>query len=304
MLKILQIGKYRNLVGGVVTHINSLSLRLKFKDDVINENVEPYLFNIFSIIHKIYINDIIHLHTTNYKLIYFISILANLFRKKFILTFHGNIINSKLYLFKLIKVDYIIVLNESSFFKLKKYRNVIYYSSYIKNCKIDISLNEKESILVSYLNNLKKDNIIICHTYTNLNTSIYGIDDLIEIFNNLPNNYHLLISDPYNKLSYYSFNDSKIKIITFPHNLTNIFQHIDCYIRNTNTDGDAIAIYEALDARKIVLATSIVNRPRGTYTYNSYKELIEYLENFSILKISEIQYDTFNNIYNLYKKLI
>lgn len=78
----------------------------------------------------------------------------------------------------------------------------------------------------------------------------------------------------------------------------------DCYIRFTATDGDSLAVREALYFNKKVIASNIVDRPEGV-------ELVEFDKNKLEEKIRTISFssnlmedfDIIPQILSIYKKL-
>lgn len=93
---------------------------------------------------------------------------------------------------------------------------------------------------------------------------IYGIVELIDYFKEYQA-YGFVLSDPSGKYEEILMNlPRNILIINRPHPFVEVLKKIDCYIRNTSTDGDSLSIHEALDNGVSVIATNVVDRPEGT----------------------------------------
>ena len=60
-------------------------------------------------------------------------------------------------------------------------------------------------------------------------------------------------------------------------NMGALWERADIYIRPTRTDGDSVAVREALDAGVKVVASDVCKRPEGclTYTFGDARDLLE-----------------------------
>jgi hypothetical protein len=88
-----------------------------------------------------------------------------------------------------------------------------------------------------------------------------------------------------------------------------LLKNADVYIRNTDRDGDCVAIREAAYWGKKICASSVVTRPDGTELF-SFNDKIEF--KIAIQKVVnkpdsgkiEPGINYANNVYKLYKSLI
>lgn len=315
MNKILIIGSIPPPIGGVTIHVQRLLLFLN-NNKISYDHINLKEKSIFNILVQILNYKHIHLHSSNvyYRLI--ITFYCFLTNKKLIITFHGNLgrynkIKNILDLIT-IKISYIpIVLNKGSFNKAIHYnKRTTLISAFLP----PITTNKLPEELTSQIkeNKIKYSHCFSTNAY-NLSydknrNEIYGIINLIEIFSKVKK-YCLYISDPSG--NYYKFITSlypqipeNIKIINYSHNYFELLKHVDCMIRNTSTDGDALSVKEALFLNKIVLATSVVSRPKGVYTYKTDYELEKLLTDFESLKhIENLDLSGENKLLKLYHKL-
>jgi len=286
--KFLILGTLPPPIGGVTIHVQRL---LEFLD----KNSICYSFlNLKSSFRIILLTvckyNIVHLHCSNVYFRCFLSIFCFLFQKKLIITFHGNI--GRYNKFKNF-LDYIsiyliympIVLNEHSFEKsvrINKRTKLI--SSFIPPQQSEDLL---ESIRVQ-INRLRCEYATLCSTNAFAfaldkdHNEIYGILALIELFKTRSQDC-LIISDPSGQYSLYVKNEqinvpSNVIFISYPHSYYALLKEVDCMIRNTTTDGDALSIKEALFIGKFVCATDVVDRHSEVHTYHTLKELNSLLD--------------------------
>ena len=84
--------------------------------------------------------------------------------------------------------------------------------------------------------------------------------------------YILLISDPSGNYSK-RYERSGLKVegnvlfINYPHPYFELLKYVDCFVRNTSTDGDALSVKEALYLGMPTLCTDVVDRPDGVRTF-------------------------------------
>ena len=92
----------------------------------------------------------------------------------------------------------------------------------------------------------------------------YGIGFLVDYFKDLTN-ITLIVSDPsgnYHK-QYKNLQSSSVFFIDFPHPYFELLKHVDYFVRNTSTDGDALSVKEALYLGVSTICTDVVDRPDG-----------------------------------------
>ena len=91
-------------------------------------------------------------------------------------------------------------------------------------------------------------------------------------------------------------------------NIRTLWHETDIYIRPTSTDGDSVAVREALDEGAIVIASDVCARPENVITYNfDNDEELEYLilNNLNVQRknvVSDFKY--YEMMKNLYKQIL
>lgn len=116
-------------------------------------------------------------------------------------------------------------------------------------------------------------------------TPIYDYDVLIDCIPELDETRYIFIFACYNKtdVTYEEYIYKRLKqypnVIILRDQTPDVFIAIqarcDIYVRTTITDGDAVAIREALQNGKTVLATDCVTRPSECHLFSSSTELLE-----------------------------
>uniref|UniRef100_UPI00242AF614 hypothetical protein n=1 Tax=Butyricimonas virosa TaxID=544645 RepID=UPI00242AF614 len=276
-------------IGGVTIHVKRL---LEFLE---KKSISYSFLNLKTSLRIILVSilkyDVIHLHCSNVYFRCFISIYCFIFQKKLIITFHGNI--GRYNKFKNF-LDYVsiyftyipIVLNSCSLKKaLRINKKARLISSFIPPQQNECLL---ESIRVQ-IDQLRQKYILLCSTNAFAfstdkdHNEIYGIIPLIKLFKMRPKDC-LIVSDPSGQYSQYVKNkqidiSSNVVFISYPHSYYALLKEVDCMIRNTTTDGDALSIKEALFVGKFVCATDVVNRHSAVNTYHTLNELNSLLNN-------------------------
>lgn len=134
---------------------------------------------------------------------------------------------------------------------------------------------------------------------------IYGMDFLISYFTNLPA-YTLLISDP--KDCYrlrYPHTSENIVFISQAHSYYELLKHVDLFVRNTSTDGDALSVKEALSLEIPVLCSDIVDRPSDVilFKYSDPTSFTKALEKTKEQKHHTHSHDTEHDVLETLVKL-
>ncbi len=300
--------------------------RIKFKNNRYNKKI-LLTFKFFFIPFYILFNkkfDIIHLHVpATYRKVY-ISLTKKLFFKgaKTIFTLHGdvsNLLNSKLALWALSKADKIICVQkgDSKRLPIQLQQKSIDIPAFILPHNID----EKE-VPNEVLNfcKLKNKPLIVFYGAVKLSgvfPDLYGITDVFKLYNNLQEHncnakLLLLISISKKDLSQVTFlqnqidsikNKNDIMIIQSPNfPLIPIFKYTNIYIRPTKTDGDSLAVREAMAMGCTVIASNNAKRPKGVITYSDDTELLPLVKAYlnDISKTINIQENYYNKIIDVY----
>jgi len=288
-----------------------------FPYDFLDYRKIPFLI----ILKKILSYEIIHLHVSNVYVKLIVALYGKFLKKKILITYHGNLNQYKgiKYTINNLSLKYAftpIVLNKNSFEKAVKINNKVQLiTAFVPPTKITESKEDK--IVQNKINMFIKGNeeVICCtngkYILDKNGQDLYGILDLIKLFNSLEDKYKLIISDP---TKTYSSEVEQMKLslgnnimmIKSQHSFVNIIKQSDIVIRNTTTDGDSLTVKEGLFFSKIVLATNVVNRPKGVIIYDDIDDIKKKL--FSLEKRNPAK-SAFNenaaeDIIGLYKNLL
>ena len=339
--KILIISPFPPQIGGVSISserlVENLSYdgydvdyyRIKYKKEKFNNPIllilKFFYIPFYILFHQKY--DIIHLHVpSTYRKVY-ISLTKRLFFKgaKTVFTLHGdvsNLLNSKLALWALSKADKIICVQKGDSQRLP---------AYLQKISIDIpafilpkSIND-DSIPQNVLHFCIEEDkpLIVFYGAIKLHgqyPDLYGISDIFNLYNHLTskkikmkmlllitinNKNHEQVKFLEAKMDNIKQNDDLL-IIQDPHfPMLPILKHTNIYVRPTKTDGDSLAIREALAMGCTVVASDKAKRPSGVLVYSNESELSALVEdNINIPKTSNhIQNSFYNQIVQIYHGL-
>lgn len=281
MRNLLVIGTLPPPIGGVSVHVERLLEVLRKNDFDFDFCTLTESLNLFRTLRY----RLIHIHCSNVYWKFLLSFFCFICRKRLIVTYHGDIDRSSWIKRRFncwsIYFAYIpVVLNERSFQKAVKINKRTRLISAFIPPQHDDALPES---IVKLLQRLKTDYARICSTnafamkFEQGHKEIYGILPLIELFRNRPAD-TLVISDPSGDYGRHVKNSGldipdNVELISCPHSYYALLGYVDCMIRNTTTDGDAISIKEALYIGKSVYATDVVSRHPSVKTYSTIDEL-------------------------------
>ncbi len=300
-IMILQFGKIPPPIGGVSIHVKRLiqsSLYFNLKNDIFDYSKN---FNFFILFKKIIKNKIIHIHLSRGFPRFIFTLIFKLFFKKVVVTFHGNYNFSNLFDFFTLKLaTAIIVLNDSTFdhAKKKNAKNLYKIGAFLPDDEKDIQDFQLDTI--DEIFTFKKTYKYVYCTYAwavsidYLGNEIYGGSLLIDLFKR-NSSIALIFSDPNGSYKKY-FLDAQVDIpknvffVSYPHSFKRLVESCDCFIRATTTDGDSLAVNEALYYQRSVIASNVVDRPDGCILYQNTQNLEHILLNFNL----------YNNYYKEY----
>lgn len=300
---IVLIGKYPPPYGGITVHIQRLHKYLSDNNyncyichtglKTSEKNIKNIIsiFNIIGVIRLKKLNPIIHFHISEFGnllkifglTLFFISQIkiVTIHSGSFVKNFH-NYSNLRKYIINLIlrRFKKIISVN-------KDQKNILVQHFNISNEKIDIipafltpstsDVGIEKSKLLKIHNS--KDIKIVTSGYI---YDYYGFDMIADYF--IKNNNILGIFAFYDKYDTVLKNKLLEKINPYenilyffdltPTQFNWIMKNSDIYIRNTDRDGDCVAIREAAYWGKKILATDVVDRPKGTelFSFNNMKD--------------------------------
>lgn len=275
-------------IGGV-----TISLKNLFKSLSSKKNKEVFLFS-KNTIFKFKRFDIGHIHYLKRWKIIVAILISNFICKKTILTYHGvdfypekNLLD-RLILFLL---DGIIVLNKELFNKCIEYQPKI-----IKLTPIfeeGITDDSEENL---YFRKLEDKKYLLLYAFDKVytdNIEVYGCNFILNLFNELPENFILVFIDP--KSAYENdiseIPSNKIIYINKYVKFTNLLKNVDIYLRPTNFDGNSVATLESISLNTPVLASNSVERNEAIFLYQNNNK-IDFIEKL----ISIIENKQENNI--------
>lgn len=303
-MKVIQIGPV-SYVGGVSIHIkrlvNLLGVDKDFSLSIIDDSPKYYtpdgILNVreisnYKAITEVLCNcDLVHIHSGNWLLRIYVLILSTLFKCKVIVTLHSyrlskfqNFVTS---LF-LTKVQRIISVNAEIKKKLPKrlHRKIVVKEAFLPP-EVEGEPELPDEIL-ALIKKYKNESIILCANAFRLKKyqggELYGLDQCIKVARLAKSqNYNLHIIFVIGTIKdddhdyYQSFvkeiSDSNLNefITIVPKSLSFIRLILECdlVLRPTLTDGDALTVREALYFGKGIIASDVVERPKGTKLYKT-----------------------------------
>ena len=287
-MKILLFGPLPPRIGGVSKSVETLMKALTAKG-IYNSIILD--FKTLKPLFKKY--DIVHMHYSKRWKQVLGLILGKIVGKKTIMTlhgetFHGENIDSKFtfYTYMAAKLtDGIIFLNVAAEERYKKL-----FPTY---CILDSIFSEGMSVQdipnKSYIQRKDEKVYILVYAFDKIikqSKDVYGADFILENINNFDDKYIIVLVDISQG---YSNDVEKVKnnsLIYIDHEVDfmSLLLEIDIYVRPTTTDGNSVALQEALLMGKKVLASDVISRPEGAVTYQSenfddFKYKLENLEN-------------------------
>lgn len=305
-MKIHMLGIYPPPYGGISIFIKRIIEKLDQKKittilyNPCKENIKIILWKIIFVNSK----DIIHVNFTNKKLKIIFGLYSFFFRKKIILSIHGEgIINDYE------KSNYII--KKIYRFSIKKYKHIIPVNETLKKYCISLGIEEKKiSVIPAYINPIKQKKdyeLIDSAVWTFIqnqravgnriitgngnirfykNEDLYGLDMLIELMKELKlqkekvslvfvllgyeeqskeeRKYFVSLVERIKKLEL----EKKIYIyISKNTEYYPILENTDIFIRPTNTDGYGISLVEAIFFKKISIASDVCERNKNVILF-------------------------------------
>lgn len=281
--KILIIGSVPPPVGGVTIHVKRLLEHLTLRGvayDFFPLRQKSLLWLPWEILrHKV-----IHIHSNNIFFSFLLCVFCKIFRKKIIITKHGNILlNSGLKLFLdllSMKLAYQpIVLNKNSYEAALKYnQRTVLASAFLPELHPEPLPAEVSEAIQHARQTYKKVFTVVASdlAFDNRNREIYGVSSIVELFAETPSLFLVAVVG-FERYREYLLQHTKIpqNVFVIPYTIpfVALLKQVDGMIRNTVTDGDSISVREGLSAKVPVFATDCVSRPKGTIVYHSTNDL-------------------------------
>ena len=276
-------------------------------------------------------SDLVHIHLGNWILRIGFIIICSIKKKNIVVTLHGqntledlNVFSKKLTFFALKKASHIICVNK----KIKDYLPMkLINKTYVNEAFIPPSLNKEPPLpdsLERVIHKYKNEKTLVCANAYRLieidNRQLYGLDQCIELaiqakINKL--NIHLFyvisyIPDDDISLNEYFNNIIKkedlseyLTLIPYTVSFVRLIEQCDVVLRPTLTDGDALTVREALYLNKVVIASNVIERPKGVFLYDLTDKNSLYLKIRKVLtsKDKVILNNSDKNYFNFYSKI-
>ena len=216
--------------------------------------------------------DLIHLNVSNPVLLFFLVLYCRLLSRKVMLTLHGNygrfdLVKNWMVRQSLRMATIPVVINSESYAACRGFNDGMKLIPAFIPPQEDEALQDE---VIALLGRLRAEGKTIVSTnasnvaYDASGNEIYGVDFLVRHFLDSEDS-ALIVSDPSGnyKRRYQDVVSQSVFFIGYPHPYYEVLKRVDCFVRNTSTDGDALSVKEAMNLGVKVLCTDVVDRPRG-----------------------------------------
>lgn len=262
-------------IGGVTIHVQRL------RDSLENNNCDFEFKDykstkLWTLIKEISKFKTVHFHISNPVYQFVLVCCSKMMGKKILMTVHGNYgrfgaVKNWMVRSAIRMATVPIVINEISYQKCKNInKQTRLIPAFIPPQKEERLQTEIIDLLNRQHDEGKK--IVSTNAYNisfdKNGNDTYGIGFLVDYFKE-SDNMALIVSDPsgnYHK-QYADIQSSSIFFIDYPHPYFELLKHVDYFVRNTSTDGDALSVKEALYLRVPTLCSDVVDRPKGVSTF-------------------------------------
>ena len=298
-------------IGGVTIHVQRLrdSLEKNNCDYEFKDYKDTKLWALVKDISKF---KTVHLHISNPAYQFVLVCCCKLMGKKILMTVHGNYgrfgaVKNWMVRSAIQMATVPIVINEISYQKCK------YFNKRIRLIPAFIPPQKEERLqagIIDLLNRLHNEGKKIVSTnaynisFDKNGNDTYGIGFLLDYFKE-SDNMALIVSDPsgnYHK-QYKDLQSSSVFFIDYPHPYFELLKHVDYFVRNTSTDGDALSVKEALYLGVPTLCSDVVDRPKGVSTFK-YSDSVSFEKCLLTSSKTDVQIeDGAEKLLLLYKEL-
>ncbi len=302
--KVLLIGPAPQNIGGISMHLRRLMALLKddFDFDIVDEGHVryPHVFNLrslnlFRYYKLLWHSDIVHVNSGVFILRCFHIINSLLLGKKTIVTIHrdprieGHIAITK----KLVsKCNHAILVNHEGYDALKTQGKCSYHllPAFLPPVLDDEPALPSQIVdwISAFRSNHQEKSTICCSNAWNLvlhdGEDLYGLDLCLQAIADLCHRgftsialVFVVATNTDNQLLLDSYKDyiaregigDNVLIWESPISFVRLVAASNIVLRATNTDGDAISLREAIYYRKPVVASDVVDRPKGTILFKN-----------------------------------
>lgn len=298
-------------IGGVTIHVQ----RLK---DSLEKNKFGYEFKdykctkLWTLTREISKSKIVHFHISNPIYQFVLVCCSKLMGKKILMTVHGSYgrfgaVKNWMVRSAIRMATVPIVINEMSYQKCKIFnKQTRLIPAFIPPQKEE----RLQAEIVNLVNRLHDEGKKIVSTnaynisFDKNGNDTYGIGFLLDYFKQ-SDNMALVVSDPsgnYHK-QYADLQSSSVFFIDYSHPYFELLKHVDYFVRNTSTDGDALSVKEALYLGVPTLCSDVVDRPKGVSTFK-YSDSVSFEKCLLTSNKAEVEIeDGAEKLLKLYKEL-
>lgn len=258
-------------IGGVTVHVRRLRDYLEKKG--IKYVFKDYKCNgLKTLLSAVSDAEMVHFHVSNPSYQFVLVLCSRLMGKNVLMTLHGNYGRfgwfKNLLVRRAVSLATIpIVINEKSFVACEHFNKKTQLIPAFIPPQKDNRLPQAITTLLEELHGGGKK--IVSTNASNRafdkdGNDIYGIDFLVQYFKD-SNEMSLVVSDPSGtyREKYVDLHSDSVVFIDYPHPYYELLKHVDCFVRNTSTDGDALSVKEALFLGVPTLCSDVVDRPKG-----------------------------------------
>ena len=298
--RILIAGPVFPPAGGVSIHLKRLfdffsgSFDIDFADE--SRTIKPGIFNIRSFrpgtyIKLIFESELVFIHSGSQLLRFIHILIARLFQKPVLLTFHSYPVTrhgfaKKLESFFLARVNKIIAVNEIIAKRINLPEKTIVRHAFLPPI---LSMEpELPEFIRKWIDNKREEGCqLVCCNASQLvkfkGEDLYGLDLCIELarrwkLQNMKLAIVFVVSSLEKNEEYY--NESAAKVISLgisdlfllvkePVSFVSLIRHSDIVCRPTMSDGDSLTVREAIAFSKPVVVSDAVERPEGSILFRS-----------------------------------
>lgn len=279
--------------------------------------------------------EIVHSHFGLESMI-FLWTLSFFFRKRIVVTVHNswsdyyyastNFVN-RFFLKQIACTDATwIAVSEEAKEKMEKipvrFKDIRVIPAFIPNDSYCVENEILTNDLIAFLNKGNKNIVFYGHSFmTNVREDVYGFYSAIEMFYELTKNHNkdatLIMCigqnnqyeiDKLKKIAEEkSINDRIFWQIGPIKDMNALWKYTNTYIRPTSSDGDSVAVREALSLGIHVVASDVCKRPQGTNLYH-FNDIFDFTnkvnECLSLKKEAPLQKDYYDEMLSVYMKIL
>lgn len=277
-LRVLLSGPFRRArTGGVKTHVERLRVALTGLGVVVT-TIDPRTWEALSFPKRAASADVVHIHSSSGWLACLYAAIALIFRKRVLVTIHGNIGDFPAasrfgFLVAAHLGAELLVLNDvSAAFVMGQGLSSQKISAFLPPTDIEDEAKSADTArLMNIIERISREfkSIFITYTYDgNLGENdIYGIEDLFVFFSSRPHLALVVLSCANAAFLQNELVSRNVFVFEGDVLVTKVAGKTSGVIRNSLTDGDSILVREGLYSGVPVLATDVVSRPPGVFLY-------------------------------------